>query len=427
MHQIHVIVFVIITIEVFSESIDKRCPCVEAELCFVKSNYQTFQAFQAATASCPEFYVRCCSQEMMLLSLIELTNAKQETARRGRQQDIRQNQLPCIKPFKCSEIYGTQAFHFIHITSQNLCPNKDEVRCVVRKLDEETSLPCVHHKQCKRIYGTKPDDFQVYGFMTACLNPSFVRCVNIVNSVFGITQPPTVLTPETVEIDPGNTVDLESIVVTPSSITTDSTTSKPSFVTFSPGVVPDLDSIVITSSPTKSTNSPPLSIQTSTSKPSFVTFSPGVVPDLDSIVITSSPTKSTNSPLFPIQTSTQSTFFPSLQPGVTPDLDSVVICDALCREQQAFLNNQQALLNNPEALFNIQDETIGSDESGQIIVSNPNPNQAPSVTIIGPKPVYVQVADVRGPVIRDDANEREQLKVYLRLARDRLKAYIGGK
>ena len=39
----------------------------------------------------------------------------------------------------------------------------------------------------------------------------------------------------------------------------------------------------------------------------------------------------------------------------------------------------------------------------------------------------IQVTDVRGPVIGDDASEKEQLKAYLRLARDRLKAYIDGK
>jgi len=376
MNQIYYVLFVIITSEVLSVTIDKRCPCVEAQLCFVKkTNFQTFQAFQAATSSCPDSYVRCCSQEMMLLSLIELTNEKQEDARRrARQQNLNANQLPCIKPFQCSEIYGTQAFHFIHINPQKLCPNTDEVRCVVKKLDEETSLPCVHHKQCKQIYGTKPDHVRIYGFMTACLNPSFVRCVDLVNS--------------------------DLVTSTSSSISSDFDFDEDNIIS---GSTPDLMSIVVTSS------SQLVTTRSTTSKPTFVTFSPGVVPDLESIVVTSSPESSSNFPLIPIQTTTQSTLFPPFEPGVTPDLDSVVICDEICRE---------ALKN--------QDKLIGREESGQILVSNSN--QGPAFTIIGPKPVYYQVSNVQGPVIvRDDANEREQLKVYLRLARDRLKHYIEGK
>ena len=89
-----------------------------------------------------------------------------------------------------------------------------------------------------------------------------------------------------------------------------------------------------------------------------------------------------------------------------PDLDSIV-------------------LNDPNLDSVDEDEPVvsGSVESGQIIVDN---NKTPSVQIIGPRPVYHQITNVKGPVIGDDASEREQLKYFLRLATEKLKAYIHG-
>ena len=128
-----------------------------------------------------------------------------------------------------------------------------------------------------------------------------------------------------------------------------------------------------------------------------------------SIVITSSPTRST---LFPTVTQRPTTF----RPQTTPDLQSIVICSSSsCRSVKKPTNKRKV-------------EVIGeTEESGQIVIDNDT--ATPSVQIIGPRPVYLQVTDVRGPVIGDGAtrSQKEELKILLKLARDRLKAYIEGK
>ena len=120
-------------------------------------------------------------------------------------------------------------------------------------------------------------------------------------------------------------------------------------------------------------------------------------PNLDSIVITSSPVKCTPSPI----QSTYSPFFttsskpllevttkPSttLRPGVVPFLDSITITSSPLRRTTVF-----------------------------------PPQNSPgggSVNIIGPRPVYLQVSNINGPVIggSEKEDDNEQLKLLLQLA-----------
>ena len=361
--------------------IDSRCPCIESDLCLVRSNYQTFQAFQEAAPQCSDASkVRCCSEQMMLLSLIEIQNRKSPMKpRQGRTEKFVDKNLPCTAASECEEIYGTKAFHFIHITPQTACSNRDLVRCVVTQIKQESSLPCQEVTKCKEIFGTKSEHFSKYGFMTGCQNTGFVRCIK------------------------SNDGENEGTISMPTTTTTTTTTTTEKvFGPCNTDGAPALDSIVITSSPIICSTPSPV---VTSSEPVVVTSS-GTTPDLMSIVITSSPTKST---LFPVPITT------TFRPTTKPELNSTVICSTPgCRKGE----------NGKENI-----EVIGeNEESGQIVIDNAS--KTPSVQIIGPRPVYFQVTDVRGPVIGDAAatrSQKEELKILLKLARDRLKAYIEGK
>ena len=73
---------------------------------------------------------------------------------------------------------------------------------------------------------------------------------------------------------------------------------------------------------------------------------------------------------------------------------------------------------SPAALLN--EDTSG----GQIIINQNDPQKPPSVQIIGPKPVYLQAANMRGPV-NDKLSERQQLAALLKQTINRLQSYLG--
>ena len=444
--------------------IDHRCPCVETDLCLVRTSYTTFSAFQEAAPRCSQEKVRCCSEGMMVLSLVQLQRTG-GLRRQGRQKKFNSKDLPCTLASECSQVYGTEAFHFIHISNQGACAEPDEVRCVVPKLTEESSLPCILQPICVEIFGTKSQHFQKYGFMTAC-KVDHVRCLRWTSN----PSPPPSLAESPNPTEKPET-DLESIVITsaaeettkqpPVSVVTITTaataasTSSPCSCcdAATPGTIPDLDSIVITSSPVEVTTTRTTTVSTTTLRPGqtpdleaivitsdpeivtrpTTTLNPGQTSDLESIVVTSSPIKVTTSKT-------------TLKPGFSPvDLESIVITSSPVKATTKFtisptstkftgrpdlesvVVTSRPSLSRPVVLAG-EDLGLGAG-AGQIILGEDPPGpQPPSVQIIGPRPVYFQVTNVRGPVIGGNSDqETQELKILLKLARDRLKAYIDGK
>ena len=108
--------------------VNQKCPCIERQVCLVKSNYQVFSAFQESSPQCPEDKVRCCSETMMLRTLLKIQKLgvlkRRTTGRKSNHSWFKFNQvdLECKIPSECTQIFGSQQFHFIHISPQKGCP-----------------------------------------------------------------------------------------------------------------------------------------------------------------------------------------------------------------------------------------------------------------------------------------------------------------
>jgi len=347
--------------------VNQECPCIERQVCLVKSNYQVFSAFQESSPECPEEKVRCCSETMMLLTLLKIQRLGGLKRRTGRKLNFKFNQvdLECRIPSECTQIYGSQQFHFIHISPQKGCPEPFKIRCVVPKERHENGLQCILAPLCLEIFGTKQEHFQVHGYQTAC-RIGHVRCVKVKHGdsgsgVSGATTPTVTPTPDPI-IQP----------VTPPPILDDFSTI---IVTQPPEQTPrpPLDSIVITSRP------PPVPVL----PPVFGTEPP---PDLESIVITSRP---------PVEGS-----------GTIPDLESVVITSRPRLEVRPF--------------------RLEGPGGGKIIVGASDGSRVPSVQIVGPSPIFYNVPAQPQVATRDSDTDRAELEALLRLARERVRELYGG-
>jgi len=362
-----------------SMEVNQKCPCIERDVCLVKSNYQVFSAFQESAPECPEEKVRCCSETMMLLTLLKIQNLGGLRSRIGRHQKFNNVvDLECRIPSECTQIYGSQQFHFIHISPQKGCPEPYKIRCVVPKERHENGLQCILAPLCLEIFGTKQEHFQVYGYQTAC-RIGHVRCVKVKHSDSGgvAISPPT-LTPA-----PG---------------------PAPQPVTPAPGpmTTPDLMSITVTQTPDQTTQ-PPLSSG----------GGGGTTPDLESVVITSRPP--VQGPVFGTPGSTR-------PPGGIPDLESIVITSRPRLEVRPF--------------------RLEGPGGGRIIVGASEGSRAPSVQIIGPSHITgggpsgsvkiagsrpFQKADLQAATRLSEADiDRAELEALLRLARERVRELYGG-
>merc|ERR1712183_948053 len=104
-------------------------------------------------------------------------------------------ELPCVQPSSCSEVYGTLGYHFIQFVLQPGCPNTEQVRCVAAaaSLPPTTSpplpaeeLPCAHPTSCSEVFGTIGSHFTQFGLQFSCPSTEHVRCV-----VAAPTSPPS--------------------------------------------------------------------------------------------------------------------------------------------------------------------------------------------------------------------------------------------
>ena len=163
--------------DILKKEANKRCPCLERDVCLVMGNYQQFSDFQEFTPECPEEKLRCCSEKMMLQTLLKIQSLG-GIGRSGSHQKLHQVELECRLPSECSQIYGSQQFHFIHISPQQGCPEPFNIRCVVPKERHEYGLQCIPAPLCLEIHGTKREHFQIYGYQTACKIGN-VRCVQV--------------------------------------------------------------------------------------------------------------------------------------------------------------------------------------------------------------------------------------------------------
>jgi len=379
----------VVCMDILTE-VNKKCPCIEREVCLVKSNYQVFSAFQESAPECPEEKVRCCSETMMLLTLLKIQNLGGLKPRIGRHQKFNTVvDLECRIPSECTQIYGSQQFHFIHISPQKGCPEPYKIRCVVPRERHENGLQCILAPLCLEIFGTKQEHFKVHGYQTAC-KIGHVRCVKVKHGDTGAG---------------GAGVSTPTATPTPADETLPGPISQP--VTSPPGpmTTPDLMAIIVTQAPDQTTR-PPFSSGGGGGGPP---------PDLESTVVTSRPPG--QGPVFGSGTN---------QPpgaGGIPDLESTVVTSRPRLEIRPF--------------------RLEGPGGGKIIVGGSDGSRAPSVEIIGPSHIVGGVrASSRSPSVKivgpapifhqeetrfSEVNvDRAELEALLRLARERVKALYGG-
>ena len=409
--------------------VNQKCPCIERDVCLVKSNYQVFSAFQESAPECPEEKVRCCSETMMLLTLLKIQNLRGLKPRIGRHQKFNNVvDLECRIPSECTQIYGSEQFHFIHISPQRGCPEPFKIRCVVPKERHEHGLQCVLAPLCLEIFGTKQEHFQVHGYQTAC-RIGHVRCVKVkhgdsVGSGGSGVSIPTA-TPAPVD---------ETL---PGPITQPVTSGPPG-----PMTPPDLVSIIITQAPDLDTDSDPSFVITS--KPPVL----GPPPNLESTVITSRPPG--QGPVFGTGT--------NRPPGPPPPLDSVVITSRPPGQGPVFgtgtnrppggggIPDLESTVITSRPRLEVRPFRLEGPGGGKIIVGGSDGFRAPSVEIVGPggervsseshssvkivgpSPMFYNLNQQQQTAARVSETDidKVELEALLRLARERVKALYGG-
>ena len=339
----------------------------------------------------------------MLLTLLKIQNLGGLRPRIGSWKFNNVVDLECRIPSECTQIYGSQQFHFIHISPQKGCPEPYKVRCVVPKERHENGLQCILAPLCLEIFGTKQEHFKVYGYQTAC-RLGLVRCVKVKHGDTGsggsdVITPTPAPVDDTQQLEPGVPPGFFPVAAVP--------------VATPPPALEELPTIIVTQAPEQTR--PPLDSIVITEGPPTPPPTLGTPPDdLMSIVITSRP---------PVQGPAPGT--PPPGPGTTPDLMSIVI------------TSRPRLVVRPFRL-----EGPGG---GRIIVGGSDGSRAPSVEIIGPSPITgggrggsVKIAGSgtfsnKAKVNHQAATrftetdiDRAELEALLRLARERVKALYGG-
>merc|ERR1712129_11866 len=125
---------------------DQRCPCKDSTECnvrFAEMNPAAQDAVLQFMPACPSFQGRCCTTEAMLVTIIALSQrqAPNPALRCDEnslciQQETTQDtalpaeELPCVQPAACSEVYGVEESHFDDYGLQFACQTSTEVRCV---------------------------------------------------------------------------------------------------------------------------------------------------------------------------------------------------------------------------------------------------------------------------------------------------------
>merc|ERR1712129_526885 len=191
---------------------DQRCPCKESTECavrFAEMNPAAQDAVLQFIPTCPSFQGRCCTTEAMLLTIIALSQRQAPNpalptrvllSPRHRTQPTQDTalpaeELPCVQPAACSEVYGVKESHFDDHGLQFACQTSTEVRCVaevtltaatttgsttsttVREVttrpttgtattspsSEPEMLPCLHPSLCLEEYGTLVSHFTSHG------------------------------------------------------------------------------------------------------------------------------------------------------------------------------------------------------------------------------------------------------------------------
>ena len=187
-NTIIIIIIILITIIKITNSIpislyqeiEERCPCLESNLCYVSSR-STFDVFQRTAPRCSGGQVRCCSNRIMVKTLLELqsrrnlkkpviNNKKTIENRRSYNKDLK-----CRNAHECHEAYGSKSYHVV-FGRQSSC-SWGQVRCVVAKAT--SYLPCVSSKMCREAFGTKPQHYLTFGIMPSCSAKDQVRCISV--------------------------------------------------------------------------------------------------------------------------------------------------------------------------------------------------------------------------------------------------------
>jgi len=107
----------------------------------------------------------CSASEEKVLCINQETNTV----------SARVQELPCVQPSSCTEVYGEEVSHIAVYGLQFSCDIITEVRCVT--VSNPTPLPCIMTALCSEIYGTLASHFTQFGVQNSCPTSEEVRCV----------------------------------------------------------------------------------------------------------------------------------------------------------------------------------------------------------------------------------------------------------
>merc|ERR1712129_137184 len=142
---------------------------------------------------CPSFQGRCCTTEAMLVTIIALSQRQAPNPGLPTPVLLsprhENSPVTCVPVDQCpvGNIYGTDAAHFdlygfISPEESNCMTNDENILCIQQDTTQDTAppaeeLPCVPPAACSEVYGVEGSHFDDYGLQFACETSTEVRCV----------------------------------------------------------------------------------------------------------------------------------------------------------------------------------------------------------------------------------------------------------
>merc|ERR1712086_420023 len=160
---------------------------------FAKMNLAAQDAVLQFIPTCPSFQGRCCTTEAMLVTIIALSQRQAPNPAlptpvllSSRQEN---SPVTCVPVDQCpvGNIYGTDAAHFdrygfINPEELNCLTSDEHILCIQQETTQDTALPaeelpCVQPAACSEVYSVEESQFDAYGLQFACQTSTEVRCV----------------------------------------------------------------------------------------------------------------------------------------------------------------------------------------------------------------------------------------------------------
>jgi len=165
----------------------------QCDVRFAEMNPAAQDAVLRFIPSCPSFQGRCCTTEAMLVTIIALSQRQAPNPALPTPVLLspRQENSPvtCVPVDQCpvGNIYGTDAAHFdlygfISPEELNCLTSDENILCIQQENTQDTALPaeelpCVQPSACSEVYGVEESHFDDYGLQFACQTSTDVRCV----------------------------------------------------------------------------------------------------------------------------------------------------------------------------------------------------------------------------------------------------------